>query len=277
MPSDKPFNVLLVGELAIDRFVYGECPRRSPEAPCMVHKPSRVETNPGMAGNVKANLKSLSPGIRVDFFHQSTDIIKTRYIDEDSGQHLMRADEGDDAFEPDCWIKLIDFIGARQSTVYDAIVISDYGKGFLSVATMGALAEIARELNIPTFLDTKAILGDWSRAINFIKINDKEYHNQLANGVKTPWTECGSLLVTHGKDGIDLYNRDGSVAIHEPAVAKSIWSVAGAGDSVLAALVVRYLETRDIQSSMSFAMKAASVAVSRPGVVAVAREEVDHL
>jgi D-beta-D-heptose 7-phosphate kinase/D-beta-D-heptose 1-phosphate adenosyltransferase len=243
----------------------------------MVFKPSRVETNPGMAGNVKANLESLSPGIHVDFFHQTADIIKTRYIDEESGQHLMRADDGDDAFESDCWAKLINFIAERQSTVYDAVVISDYGKGFLSTAVMGALADIIQELGIPTFLDTKAVLGGWSQSMNFVKINDKEYRNQFTNGMQTPWAACNNLLVTRGKDGIDLYANDGSVVVHENAVAKDVWSVAGAGDSVLAAFVIRYLETLDVQTSMAFAMKAASVAVSKPGVVAVTREEVNRL
>lgn len=273
----KKYNIFLVGEKSNDVWVYGSCDRISPEAPVIIHRPKRVIRNDGMAGNVKSNIQSLSPDSRINFFHQEATITKTRHIDEASGQHLIRIDEDNDAFESDCWLKIIDALNDNAFGKYDAVVISDYGKGFLSTKIIGALGEICSELKIPTFLDTKAILGEWSKTIDFVKINEKEYNNQLSSGVKNPWSMCKNLLVTRGKNGIDLYDHDGSVRLHSDSITRSVWSVAGAGDTVLAAFVVRYLETRNIKDSMDFSMKAASIAVSRPGVVSVSRQDVNKI
>lgn len=274
--SDK--RILLVGEACKDIFVYGDCNRLSPEAPCVIHQPTRTEVNDGMAANVRANLLSLSPGTKVDFFHQTQEIYKIRHIDDASGQHLLRVDDGDDAFEPDFWAKVIDGMAACVEG-YKAIVISDYGKGLLSTKMMAGLAAIGRELGIPSFLDTKAILGDWSRDFDFVKINDKEYRHQLANGLSNPWTKCHNLIVTRGKEGSFLYQSDdsGLIAHHALAVSRGVFSVAGAGDSYHAALVLNYLETGNIYGAMAYANRAAAVAVSRRGVVAVTSQEIESI
>lgn len=274
MSDDR--RILLVGEACKDVFVYGDCNRLSPEAPVIVHKPTRTEINDGMAANVRANILSLSPGTKVDYLHQSNEIYKIRHIDDASGQHLLRVDDGDDAFEPDFWTKVIDKMAACVEG-YKAIVISDYSKGLLSTQMMAGLGQIGRELGIPSFLDTKAILGDWSKDIDFVKINDKEYRHQLANGVSDPWAKCRNLIVTRGKHGSFLYATDGSIAYQSPAVTRGVFSVAGAGDSYHAGLVIKYLESGDIRASMDYANLAASVAISKRGVVAVSEQEVYDL
>ena len=75
-------------------------------------------------------------------------------------------------------------------------------------------------------------------------------------------------------NGVDLYGQNGEVVYHADAHGGNIIDVAGAGDTVIAALTVNYLETGDIKQAMEFAMRAAAVAVSKRGVVAVKREEV---
>ncbi len=271
-------RILLVGESCKDVFVYGDCHRLSPESPVPIHQPTRVETNDGMAANVRANILSLAPGTLVDHFHQTREIYKIRHIDDASGQHLLRVDDGDDAFEPDYWAKVIDGMAACAEG-YKAIVISDYGKGLLSTKMMEGLAQIGRELAIPVFADTKAILGEWSKDITYVKINDKEYRAQLAAGVSDPWAKCRNLIVTRGKEGSFLYRPDehGLAAHHAPAISRGVFSVAGAGDSYLAGLVVRYLETNNIYGSMAYANRAAAIAVSKRGVVAVTAAEVEAL
>lgn len=270
-------RILLVGEQAIDIFVVGRCQRLSPEGPVPVCEPIDVQTNDGMAGNVKANILSLSPDSVIDHFHQSKEIVKIRYVDDASGQQLLRVDEGNDAFEPDFSTKLIAGMAASRGT-YQAIVISDYGKGLLSINLMSWLAQVGRDLGIPTFCDTKAILGKWSKEIDFVKINEKEYKAQLAAGVKEPWKWCKTLIVTRGKHGADIYNNDGSIAYHSDSRAGKIWNVSGGGDTVLAALVVKYLTNNgNVRTALDYAMKAAAVAVSRPGVVAVTWQEIEDL
>jgi bifunctional ADP-heptose synthase (sugar kinase/adenylyltransferase) len=155
----------------------------------------------------------------------------------------------------------------------DAVVISEYNKGFLTPGKMHMIAQFCWANKIPLFADSKSLLSDWSRKITFVKINEVEFQAHLDKGL-SPWQECQHLLVTKGGAGIDLYGQDGTVVHHADAHGGNIIDVAGAGDTVIAALVVNYLETGDIKQAMEFSMRAASVAVSKRGVVAVKREEV---
>ncbi len=267
-------RILLVGELGLDIWVEGTCEKLSPEAPVPIQRPTKVTSNDGMAGNVAKNLRSLSPGIQIDFFHQSKAINKIRHIDSASGAHLLRVDDGDDSFEPDFSAQVIEGM-ARNPDGYSAFVISDYCKGLLSETFITSLTDIAHEIGATVWLDSKKVLGQWSKDIDFVKINDKELKVNLAAGVK-PWEWCRDLIVTEGKNGAALYRADGSIEYRTKSLSQSVFSVAGAGDSVLAALVIDYLKTEDIKQSMYFAMRVAAIAVSKPGVVAVSREEVDH-
>lgn len=276
--STTPSNakILLIGENATDVFVTCECKRLDPAAPVPVAQPLSTKSNPGMAANVRANIISLG-GSEVHFIHQSQEIRKTRYVDDASGQQLLRVDDGDDAWDPSILHRLTDEM-ANGDQNYSAFVVSDYGKGLVSESMMSYLAEIARELKIASFLDTKKILGPWSRAFTFIKINDREYRAQIAAGVAKPWEWCQNLIVTRGRDGADLYASDGSIAYHSDSCAGNVWSVSGCGDTVLAALVVKYLiNGGNIKTALDYAMRAAAVGVSKPGVVAVKWEEVEGL
>lgn len=269
-------RILLLGENALDVDVFGICERLSPEAPVPVQRYTKSQTNPGMAGNVEANLKSLWPGVPIDFVHQTKGLHKIRHVDEISGQQLLRVDHGDDATDEtfeDRVLKLLEDDGERN---YCACVISDYGKGLLTEAFIEKVALIMFDANVPVWLDTKKVLGKWSEQVDYVKINDKEYRHQLANGVSDPWTRCGALIVTRGRDGMSAYAKDGSVSNLIPAKSKGIISVCGAGDTTLAALVVGHFQYGGkLAESLEYAAKAAAVAVSKPGVVAVTWQEVE--
>lgn len=267
-------RILLVGELGLDIWVEGTCEKLSPEAPVPIQRPTKITSNPGMAGNVAQNLRSLSPGIQIDFFSQSKSINKIRHIDQSSGAHLLRVDDGDDSFEPDFATQVIEGM-ARNPDGYLAFVASDYNKGLLSETFLTTLTDIAHEIGATMWLDSKKVLGQWSKDIDFVKINDKELKVNLVAGIK-PWEWCRNLIVTNGKNGATLYRPDGSIEYHTKALSQSVFSVAGCGDSVLAALIVDYLKTEDIKQSMYFAMRVAAIAISKPGVVAVSKDEVEH-
>ena len=115
------FKVLLIGDNCIDRYVIGEVERLSQEAPVPIIKIVDEYTLPGMSANVKMNLVKL--GLDVDFITSTIDIIKTRYIDNRSKQHLLRVDNEPNV--PNCDYNL-------PNKNYDAVVISDYNKGFLN-------------------------------------------------------------------------------------------------------------------------------------------------
>jgi D-beta-D-heptose 7-phosphate kinase/D-beta-D-heptose 1-phosphate adenosyltransferase len=165
----KQFNVLVIGDNCVDRFVYGTAIRLAPEAPVPVFNPVNETINDGMAGNVIANLKAL--GLNVLSIYNGEQIIKSRYVDDRSGQILLRVDENDK-------VKRINTDNIKQiiNNQYkginiDAIVISDYDKGFLDEEDIQFICMNNKHV----FIDTKKILDNYCTHASFIKINHVEY------------------------------------------------------------------------------------------------------
>lgn len=272
-------RILLLGELCKDVTVIGPVKRIAPEAPIPIQSYARSETNPGMAGNVRANLESMWPGVPIDFVHQTKAINKIRHIDEISGQQLLRVDDGDDSSDHTFEARVHRTIeNGGGLSAYCACVISSYGKGLIADEFVAQLAAAFKIASVPVWLDTKSVLGSWSKDVTFVKINEKEYQAQLVGGVTEPWAYCGILIVTRGRDGIHAYASDGSLSNVIPAKSKGIVNVCGCGDTVLAALVVAHFQTGGkLAESLEYAARAAAVAVSKPGVVAVTWQEVEAL
>ena len=154
-------KILVIGDSCTDIFKYGKVNRLAPEAPVPIIVPFRTSSNPGMAGNVVENLVAL--GAQADLITNKIEIRKIRYVDEKYNQIIIRVDENDTC-QPADDIEI-------ELGKYDAIIISDYCKGFLKEKMIEA---ISRNKDCPIFLDTKKILGDWCNDIDFIKINHQE-------------------------------------------------------------------------------------------------------
>lgn len=262
-------KILVIGEVCIDHFYYGNCKRLCPEAPVPVFLPNgEFKVTEGMAGNVKNNLISLSKSkIEVKSLRQAELIVKSRYVDKSSGYLLLRVDN-----DPSCSPLKFDFNIAE----YNAVVISDYDKGFLSREVLKKILQKAARLQIPTFMDTKKILSpEWSSDAFVVKINKREFESHDQIGL-----DCyKNLVVTSGKDGSCLLNDSGN--FHSQAKEVAVREVSGAGDTYLAAYVIEYLnlvgtlgQLDALTKAMDFANKAAGVAVSKPGVVEVSWEEI---
>ena len=165
----KQFNVLVIGDTCIDEFVYGSAFRLAPEAPVPVFNPVYKETNNGMAGNVVANLQALD--INTIFISNNENVVKTRYVDDRSGQILLRVDKNDKVNRISEQI----LKGIKENEYMflkiDAIIISDYDKGFLDEEDIQWICEN----NTNVFIDTKKILDNWCNKASFIKINHVEY------------------------------------------------------------------------------------------------------
>ena len=114
-------KVLLIGDSCTDVFVYGDVKRLNPEAPVPILEPKREKRTEGMAWNVYNNLNAL--GVYVDMITQEEEITKTRYIHETSNQQILRLDEESEVTPLDDEV---------LDGEYDALVISDYDKGFIS-------------------------------------------------------------------------------------------------------------------------------------------------
>jgi D-beta-D-heptose 7-phosphate kinase/D-beta-D-heptose 1-phosphate adenosyltransferase len=239
-------KILVIGDSCIDVFRYGEVNRLAPEAPVPVIKPDRETSNPGMAGNVVANLKAL--GADVDFITNETEIRKVRYVCSKYNHMLLRVDENDTC-EPFN-------IGSLYLNKYDAVVISDYCKGFLSEEDIKTISQFYQST---IFLDTKKVLGDWAHNVDFIKINSVEYNKSKEQVDNDPILQS-KTIITRGKYGCNYQGKN------YPTQEVPVKDVSGAGDTFLAGLVVEYTRAQDIDKAIKFAQDCTTIVVQKTGV-----------
>lgn len=243
----RQFKVLLIGDSCEDEYIYGTCNRISPEAPVPVMDYSRLETKSGMAGNVCLNLQSFE--MDITFLTNSEKLVKTRFIDKKSNQQILRVDN-EETLKP---------LMLPISTVgFDAVVISDYNKGYL---TYSKIEEIVSSSSCPVFIDSKKRFLP-NKENCFVKINDLEY-SQLDE-------QChiDNLIVTKGAEGCYFKNT------LYPAQKVSVYDVVGAGDTFLAALVFSYLARGDMGEAIRFANKAAAIVVGQPGTYVLQEKDI---
>ena len=250
MQQQKQFKVLLIGDSCADEYVYGVCERLNPEAPVPILRRTRTDTQMGMAWNVQQNL--LAFDIKVYIITQGELIIKRRFIDERYNQQLLRVDIEDEIKPFDCEIPDEDF---------DALVISDYDKGFL---TSEKIFELAEWFDGPVFIDSKKTNLPVDKA--YIKINDDEY-SKLDEELK----DSPNLIVTKGAQGVDYQGKN------YPAVGVSVFDVCGAGDTFLSALVYFYLRYGKIDTAIPYANKAAAIAVTHFGTYVLQKRDIHEI
>ena len=244
IPQLIPLNILLVGDSCSDEYLFGRAERLSPEAPVPIFDVERRESKGGMAANVFNNLVSL--GNKVDFATNRHTTKKIRVIDLKSNQQLLRLDEGK---QIDCFEIESVFTSPAK---YDALVISDYDKGFLSLESMIELINMAQKNDIPVFIDSKKT-NLFGVKNCFIKINQKEYDSL------TIYPEGNEFIVTLGPNGASW--KDCII----PAKKRFVFDVCGAGDTFLAAFVSSYMSIRNIIKSIEFANECASISVTKMG------------
>ena len=243
-------RIIVIGDTCKDVFIYGECKRLSPEAPVPVFNPvDRIE-NPGMAGNVVANLTAIDPKLEIDFHHNFEAITKTRYVDKKTNHLFLRVDEEPPINRIFLTAQLIDDIENA-----DAVIVSDYNKGYLTEDDIKLISTKAKWC----ILDSKKHLKPHTISnYSFIKLNESEYKIN-----KESLTYLSSnVIVTLGANGA-MHN---SITYSSPSPKETI-DVSGAGDTFLAAFTINYLETRDVQQAISYANQLSSVVVSKKGVV----------
>ena len=243
-------KVLLIGDSCEDRYFYGDVKRLNPEAPVPILEYKRGVTSNGMVWNVRENLRSF--GVEVYTSTHGETIIKTRYIDEKSNQQIMRYDE-----EPKIEPLSYEF-PEEWKHEYDALVISDYDKGFI---TQEKLFELSNWFQGPVFIDTKktSIPGN-----AFIKINESEF-KKITHFIPD------NMIITKGGEGTEYQGK------LYPAEKVKVFDVVGAGDTFLAALTYGYLNYGSIEEAIPLANKAAAIAVSHTGTYVLKEEDVKTL
>jgi D-beta-D-heptose 7-phosphate kinase/D-beta-D-heptose 1-phosphate adenosyltransferase len=252
----SPLTFLVIGDYCKDTFVYGTATRLSPEAPIPVFTPQRVVHNAGMAGNVEANLEALiernaDEGVvmLLSIFCQS-DAIKTRYVDEKTNHYFLRVDNGGGGS------RFVAFAHKDRIEEAACIIISDYDKGFISVADFEYISQIADD-NAYIFLDTKKpITDEIIDYVDFVKVNEKEYFQSkdvLDRNVD-------KVVITLGDKGARYQGKEYTI---DPVVTMD---VSGAGDSFLAALAFNYMRDLNVPLAIKEANKVARACVQKRGV-----------
>ena len=248
-------EVLVIGDSCIDRFIYGKSERLCPDIPVPVFVPEETEENMGMAGNVYNNFVSLGHGrYHCRLVTPTETITKERYVDKQTNYTFLRVDRNDK-------VKPVSFIGSylnrKKLSSYEAIVIADYGKGFLDEDAIKHICD----LNENVFLDTKKTLGEFCRKVKFIKINEPEL-KAIERDIDVPsWAD--KLIVTLGAKGC-MYGEK-----FYPTEKVEVYDLSGAGDTFHAALVSKYLETKNIERAIEYANNCATKVVQRRGVALI--------
>lgn len=248
-------KILLIGESCLDVFVYGSCSRLCPDVPAQILDETHIAENGGMAMNVCNNIESLGGAVDIITNENWKEIRKTRICDESSNYVFCRWDSKAN-------IQRIQGLGIIDFRKYDICAISDYNKGYLLPEDIQYLSR-----QIPVFLDTKKRLTAEFERCAYIKVNNNEY--RASKEFITPKLES-KIIETLGPRGCRF--GDKIFPVHELEVR----SVSGAGDSFFAGLLVKYVETGDIEESIKFANRVSSIVITKKGVSTVSLEELNE-
>jgi len=305
-------RVACAGDIMLDHFVYGDVSRISPEAPVPVLGIKRQESMLGGAGNVVRNLHALGCGI--GFFGILGDdapaaeierslaalsgcqwslerengrrtTVKTRYIA--AGQQLMRADVETSGIAGEAVLGKV--LSAFTAALPDcnAVLLSDYAKGLLSGTNAQHFIRAARAAGKPVVVDPKGRDFQRYRGATVIKPNLKELGEAVGASVSEPAMQEAAarqllqeldvefLLVTCGSAGMMLASRDGPVT-RFPALAREVFDVSGAGDTVAEVLAAGLGSGASITAAVEAANLAAGIVVSKLGTAVVSRSEMVH-
>ena len=303
--STKRF--LVVGDVMLDRYIWGDVGRISPEAPVPVVRAARHSEQPGGAANVAMNLARLGAQVAVAGFtgtdenaalltaslHSSAikplfvkcegfpTITKLRILG--GRQQMLRLDSELMGERPDGdYDRLIEAALAQLPEV-DAVVLSDYAKGALTPRVCQTIIQAARKNSIPVLVDPKS--DDFSRyrgatvicpnrneLATALRMNSQDLTELLSTAqAMVPEFNLEFLAVTLSEKGIALVHADSHFLA--PAVARQVFDVSGAGDTVIAVLALSLASRLELKTAVELANAAAGIVVGKVGTVAVERQE----
>lgn len=296
-------RILVVGDIMLDRYWFGEVDRISPEAPVPVVRVARREDRLGGAANVARNIVAL--GAQVGLLgvvgaDEAGHRIRTLTRDAGVRDHLVEDVEGMDTtlkmrvlgrqqqllrvdFEQGPGGRALDILGACLADIladYDLLVLSDYAKGALT--QVERMIEVAHARGIPVLVDPKGHRYLRYRGATLVTPNRSEMQDavgrwdsedDLTHRAQTLRQELAleALLVTRSEQGMTLYTAEGRQ--HVDAQAHEVFDVSGAGDTVLATLAVARAAGLDWFEAMAWANRAGGIVVGKLGTSIVTAEE----
>lgn len=303
IPAFEKARVLVIGDVMLDRYWYGNTSRISPEAPVPVVHVKETEERPGGAGNVALNLKALgcditllsmvgqdtnaenlehklqAAGINVFLQRESKlpTLVKLRVLS--LHQQLIRLDfeEGFHATDKNKMLACF----KEHLPNFDVIILSDYGKGVLSESN--TLISLAKAAGKSVLVDPKSTNFNIYRGATVLTPNRKEFeavvgpcHNESELVTKGQQLlkdyDLEALLITRGEQGMTLLRQD-QEELHFPARAREVYDVTGAGDTVISLIAATLATGEDLPIAAALANVAAGIAVSKLGAATVSVPE----
>jgi D-beta-D-heptose 7-phosphate kinase/D-beta-D-heptose 1-phosphate adenosyltransferase len=303
-------TILVLGDLMLDQFIWGNVRRISPEAPVPVIDVTEETYRLGGSANVAANIRALGgtvvpigvlgrdsagdraidllQGLGIEssgvIFDDRTTTLKTRIIAHN--QHVVRTDrESKKPLTSEVTANVVE-VFLKYLPEASAIIISDYNKGVVNKEILFHVLPPAHSQGTPVFLDPKIQHSDYYRPITVITPNHHEAELLLGIRIDDQHTleeagrrllekfDCEHVLITRGEEGMSLFDRQSSH--HLPTFAREVFDVTGAGDTVIATLALARASGATMQESAILANYAAGLAVGKVGTATVSRSDLLH-
>ncbi len=305
---DKKPNILVIGDLMIDHYLWGSCDRISPEAPVQVVNVKKESSVLGGAGNVINNLFALGANVdvisvmgddtvanelkslleKIEVSSSNLIVEKNRKTSKKSRliasqQQVLRYDmESIDDISEQSSNKILENLEANIKK-YDSIILSDYGKGVLTTNLTKEIIKIANENKVKVLVDPKG--KDYSKykgsytltpnkkeAMEATNIDIKD-EKSLVKALEDLKQKCDLevSLITLSENGIAILKDE---LIIKPTVAREVYDVTGAGDTVIASIAFALGNDLNIEEAISFANLAAGVVVGKIGSATATLDEI---
>ena len=301
-------NVLVVGDIMLDTYLWGDINRVSPEAPVPIVEVNKIEHNPGGAANVALNLASLgcqvsligligtdAEGTILKNLLDQHNIICTDLVVSESwpttvksriiahNQQVVRADrELNKDLSKSSNNNLIKSVKSIIENI-DAIILGDYNKGVLNLASIKAVIQTANNAGKPVYVDPKESNFNAYKNVRLFKPNLLEFKNSYINNESLEVAgfqfkdeiNAEILMITRGADGVSLF--DGSDYHHFSTKARLVHDVSGAGDTVIATFTLSDICGASPKESVTLSNYAAGRVCEKVGVVPISLEMLDEM
>jgi len=296
-----PKGILIIGDIILDKYVYGTCDRLSPEAPIPVLNVTGQKVSLGGAANVANNVANLdSKAYLFGMAGKDEDaktlvkLLNTQKINHDliyidklrttsktriigNRQQIVRIDDETTK------IKLEDFeikklLGKISCIIpeFHTIILSDYNKGIFSKELVGHICSMGKEKGVPVLVDPKCISWDRYNGATYIMPNFNEFLFSINKKIKNEDEEIekygkillkkyniSNIVVTRAEKGISLLNK--KIFVHSPTSNQNVYDVSGAGDTVIATIAYCLGQGIDIEGCLHWANIAAGIVIKKLG------------
>jgi len=304
----KNNKILVIGDLILDRYIWGKVNRISPEAPVPVVEVTDENFLLGGASNVANNIVSLGghativgvagndragevmmrmlgeKGVQCGgvFFGPRPTTVKTRVIAHN--QQVVRFDrENKDKVDGKVFRGLLEYIRSAVQD-HDAVIISDYKKGVVSSELVKQVLKHSKPGNIFVSVDPK--VGHFHCYKNVSLVTPNVMEASIASGIEIKDEKslinagrtllrkipCDAVLITRGEHGMSLFRKN-KKEVHIPTVAKNVYDVTGAGDTVIAAFSIAYAAGASMEEAAVIANHAAGIVVAEVGTAVATLEK----